>query len=166
MPATDVTGAFALAARDFPGALTLCLGFGERDFLMAKGADPLDALAALFPSKAALLLTALRTAPEAAFGSGAVVRLPIDTAGQAALAHFISRAFAREAGGAPRRLHDGPYGGSAFYAARGTYDLASTCNTWSGRGLRAAGLPIGGGIVTAGQVMGRARAIARAWRGR
>ena len=163
-PSADATGALAVAAGAFPGARVLCLGFGERNFFLARGADPLDAVAALFPSRAALLLTALRTAPEAAFGTRAVVRLPVGAAGRAGLIRFLAGAFAPGPDGAPRRLRDGPYPGSAFYAARGSYDLFSTCNTWSARGLRAAGVPIGSGIVTAGQVMGRARAIARVWR--
>lgn len=165
-PSADASGALAAAAKGFPGARVLCLGFGERDFFLARGADPLDAVAAVFPSRAALLLTALRASPEAAFGARAVVRLPIDAAGRAVLARFLARDFAPGGHGAPRWLRDGPYPGSAFYAARGSYDLFSTCNTWSARGLRAAGVPVGGGVITAGQVMGRARAIARAWRTR
>lgn len=161
---TDATGALAAAAKGFPGARVLCLGFGERNFFLAHGDDPLDALAAIFPSRAALLLTALRASPEAAFGSRAVVRLPVNAVGRARLAWFLANAFAPGPHGAPRWLRDGPYPGSAFYAARGTYDLFSTCNTWSARGLRAAGFPVANTIITADQVMGQARAIRRAWR--
>ena len=163
-PSADATGALAVAAEGFPGTRVLCLGFGARNFFLARGADPLDALAAMFPSRAALLLTALRVAPEAAFGARVVVRLPLGAAGRAGLIRFLADAFAPRPDGAPRWLRDGPYPGSVFYAAQGTYDLFSTCNTWSARGLLAAGVPVGEGIVTAGQVMGRARAIARVWR--
>ena len=165
-PSADASGALAAAATRFPGARVLCLGFGERNFFMAHGADPLGAVAAIFPSRAVLLLTALHRPPEAAFGARAVVRLPVGATGRAGLMRFLAGAFAPGPDGAPRPLRDGPYPGSAFYAARGTYDLFSTCNTWSARGLRAAGLPVGGGVITASQVMGQARAIARAWRAR
>ncbi len=160
VPAAEATGVFAAAASGFPGASVLCVGFGERGYLLARGADPFDAVAAIFPSRAALLLTALRAPPEAAFGRRHVVRLGIGRAGVAGLRAFLDRAFARAPDGAPARLRAGPYPGSAFYAATGTYDLFSTCNTWSARGLRAAGVPVGGGVVTAGQIMDRARAFA------
>jgi len=39
-------------------------------------------------------------------------------------------------------LGGGQYASSRFYAAREKYSLLRTCNTWTARALREAGLPI------------------------
>jgi hypothetical protein len=39
-------------------------------------------------------------------------------------------------------LGPGLYGNSRFYLSRETYHLFNTCNVWTARALRAAGLPI------------------------
>ncbi len=57
-------------------------------------------------------------------------------------------------------MGDGPYPGSVFYAARGTYDAFDTCNTWTAEMLHAGGLPMPtAGVLFAGQAMGMARRI-------
>ena len=138
----------------------LCFGFGERQYLVSQDHGLLTELSALLPSRAALLMTALRAPPQAAFGAENVVVLHVSPAAEAALRRFIGRSLKRDAAGAPIRLRDGPYPGSVFWAAAGTYDAFSTCNTWTADGLRAAGVTLGGPIVFAGQVMSQAREAA------
>lgn len=156
----DPLAPFAAA---FPGARTLCFGFGERQYLFSADHGLVEKLSALLPSRAVLLVTALPTSAAAAFGADKVVVLRLTDAGDAALRRFLRGAAEGDAQGAPRFLRQGPYPGSAFYAAVGTYDMLDTCNTWTAAGLRAAGLAAGGGpVVFAGQVMSRARRIAAA----
>lgn len=162
---TPADGADPLApfAAAFPGARTLCFGFGERQYLFSADHGLMEKLSALLPSRAVLLVTALPTAPAVAFGADKVVTLRLTDAGDAALHRFLRSTAEGDAGGAPWFLRQGPYPGSAYYAAIGTYDMLDTCNTWSVAGLRAAGLAPGGGpVVFAGQVMSRARRIAAA----
>ena len=45
----------------------MVFGFGERNYLMARSAGPVEMLSALFPSKSAILMTALRAPPTEAF---------------------------------------------------------------------------------------------------
>ena len=54
----------------------------------------------------------------------------------------MSRAYARDASGAPIDLGPGLYPGSRFYAATGRYSLFYTCNSWIAEALRAGGCPI------------------------
>jgi uncharacterized protein (TIGR02117 family) len=162
VPAGDATGGLAPLTAGFPGATVLCFGFGERAYLLDGNAGLGAMLAALLPSRAALLLTVLRASPEAAFGPPDVVRLGITSAGAARLVGFIAASLQRSAAGAPERLRPGPYAGSVFYAASGTYDALATCNSWSAAGLRAAGLPVDTAVVFAGQVMDQARRLAAA----
>ena len=59
-------------------------------------------------------------------------------------------------------LGQGQYANSRFYAARGKYSLLQTCNTWTARALRSAGLPITSlYAVSAGNVMAQTRPLGR-----
>ena len=53
----------------------------------------------------------------------------------------------------------GLYPDSAFYRAHGAFSLFNTCNTWTAKKLRAAGIDIvPSGITTADELMTRLRA--------
>ena len=67
LPVDEVTGALASLETDFPGVRFMVFGFGERNYLMARSAGPVEMLSALFPSKSAILMTALRAPPTEAF---------------------------------------------------------------------------------------------------
>jgi hypothetical protein len=117
-------------------------------------------LSALFPSRSALLMTALAATPDAAFGAGHVVALHISAEGLARIEDAVWQQLEKSPDGAPVVLADGPYPGSVFYAAQGTYDAFDTCNTWTADMLHAGGLPVPRtGVVFVGQVMGIARSI-------
>jgi uncharacterized protein (TIGR02117 family) len=156
LPAAELDSRFVPLVQLFPGVRFLVFGFGERAYLLSHDRGVGDAIAALFPSPSAMLVTALSASPEVAFDGETVVAVRVTPAGLQALSGFIADSFAD-----PRQpIADGPYPGSLFYAAVGTYDLAYTCNTWTAEGLRAAGLPVRpGGVVFASQVMGQLRPI-------
>jgi hypothetical protein len=117
-------------------------------------------LKALLPSRSAVLLTALKAGPAAAFGPHNVVALHVSPAGLAAIEDGIWREFELSGSGDPVRLAEGPYPGSDFYAAVDTYYGLFTCNTWTAETLHAGGLPIPvTGVLFSGQVMGPARWI-------
>ncbi|HKR45355.1 MAG TPA: hypothetical protein VJU59_37750 [Paraburkholderia sp.] len=63
----------------------------------------------LRPNRATVLMTLLRAAPEAAFGSQNVVEVPVDDAGLASVQRNLRTSLETDADGAPRRLADGPY---------------------------------------------------------
>ncbi len=144
----------------FPWVRFLTFGFGERQFLLTRRATFGGMLSAMLPSRSALLMTALATAPEAAFGAEHVVVLHISRDGLARIEAAVWQELEKSATGEPVLLAGGPYPGSVFYAARGTYDAFDTCNTWTADMLRAGGLPVpAAGVLFVGQVMGMARAI-------
>ncbi|WP_185218893.1 DUF2459 domain-containing protein [Paraburkholderia dinghuensis] len=136
----DVDAWVMTLARGFVGASVLCFGFGERQYVVERQHDPLTMVAALFPSRAALLMTVLRATPEEAFGAENVIEAPVGDAGLDGVQRFLRESFETDAAGNPQRLADGPYPGSLFFAASGTYDAFHTCNTWTARALRSAGL--------------------------
>lgn len=161
LAADDVHGPLAAVAQPFPGVRYLTFGFGERAFYAARHTNFVTMLTALFPSRAAILVTALRVPPAAAFGKTQVVALPLTAAGLTRLDAFLWSYLRKSHNGQPQFLAPGPYSGSLFYAAAGTYDASFTCNTWTVEALRVAGLPVSpDGVVFAGQVMARVRALA------
>ena len=161
LAADDVRGPLAAVNQPFPGVRYLTFGFGERAFYASRHTDLFTMLRALFPSRAAILVTALRVAPSDAFGRKHVVALPLTAADLTRLDAFLWSYLRKGRNDKPQVLAPGPYPGSLFYAAAGTYDVAFTCNTWTADGLHVADLPVSAeGVVFAGQVMGRVRALA------
>ena len=161
LPVDEVHGPLADLERDFPGVRFMVFGFGERDYLMTHGNGSGEMLTALFPSKSAILMTALRAPPTEAFSDEQVVTLRLTQGGVDALAELIWQALEKMPDGAAQRLADGPYPGSAFYASGETYDAFHTCNTWTALLLRDAGLPVDpSGVLFVGQVMRQVGAIA------
>lgn len=146
-------------AQGFEGARFLCFGFGERQYVVTREHGVLAALSALLPGQAAVLMTALRDSPAAAFGRSSVVTLGVSDAGLTGLQMFLQHSVQTDATGGPVRLADGPYPGSVFFAATGTYDAFYTCNTWTSDALRSAGLPIRGTVLFARDVMDQARQL-------
>lgn len=161
LPVEEISGPLAALEQPFPGVHVLTFGFGDRRFLLTRDRSPLAMLSALLPGRAALLITALRTEPEPAFGAAHVVRLHIGADDLVRLRDRLWREFAHAPGDQPVMLADGPYPGSLFYAASATYSGLYTCNTWTAEVARAGGLPMpASGVLFAGQVMGVARWIA------
>jgi uncharacterized protein (TIGR02117 family) len=162
LPADEITGPLAALENGFPGVQYLTLGFGEREFLTSREVSVGEALRALLPSRSALLITALRASPEAAFGAGNVVALHIATDGLVRLEQTLWLGVERTTADQPVSLGPGPYVGSKYYAALGTYDAFDTCNTWTATMLTTAGLPVSAsGVMFSGQVMDQARAVAQ-----
>jgi uncharacterized protein (TIGR02117 family) len=127
---------------DFPGSQYLSFGWGERNYYMARAPTLSDAMSALFPGPAVLLVTPLYRPPRESRASSQVFELGLSTEGLDRLSNYLWAAFEKSGDGTPRRLAAGPQPGSVFYAATGTYSSSYTCNTWTAEGLRAGGVPV------------------------
>jgi hypothetical protein len=161
----DADAHVASLAAALPGAQALCFGFGDREYMALHRHDLLTTLGSLLPSEAVLLVSPLRTTLDAGFGGQNTVSLGISRAGVAGLNAFLWRSVALDAAGAPRTLGPGRYPGDVFYAATDSYDGFNTCNTWTGSGLRAAGLPVDASVLLASEVMRQVRRLAAAQAG-
>ena len=154
LPVNEVTGPLASLEADFPGVRFVVFGFGERAYYMAQHVGSGEMLAALFPSKSAILMTALNAPPTVAFPDHRVAALRLSQQGVATIEDRIWQDLEKNADGSAVRLAPGPYLGSMFYAANETYDLFNTCNTWTAFLLRAGGVPLNPhGVLFASQVM-------------
>jgi uncharacterized protein (TIGR02117 family) len=145
---------------DFPGAQYLSFGWGERNYFMAREPTVGDAMSALFPGPAVLLVTPLYRPPRDSRPSGQVFEVGLSTAGLDRLSNHLWAAFEKSGDGTPRRLATGPEPGSVFYAATGTYSATYTCNTWTAESLRVGGIPVTpAGVVFASQVTDQLRSL-------
>lgn len=160
-PATEVTMPLAQLGQGFAGARTLVVGFGDRAYVLPGGKGFFGMLQALVPGRGLLLVTALRTTPQRAFGARNVVTLRLSRAGLDRVMRFVWHDTTHGAADRPHRVGDGPYPGSMFYASSATYAGYYTCNTWTADALHSAGLPVSAsGILLADQLMENARAAA------
>ena len=160
LPVRRLNGSWRVLLQDFPGADYLLFGWGERNYYMTKEPTAGDALQALFPGPAVLLVTPLDRPPPDALIGGRAFALGVTTWGFDRLANFIWAAFDKSAKGKPRRIGSGFSAGSVFYAASGTYSADYTCNTWTAEGLRVGGLPVtADGVVFAYQVVEQVQSL-------
>ena len=160
LPVEEIAGPLQILTTSFPGVRFLTFGFGERQFLIDRSRSAGAMLSALLPSESAVLMTALRASPAAAFGQENVVALHVSQAGLQAIKAEIWRGFERSATGEPVLLAEGPYPGSVYFAAGDTYSALFTCNTWTAATLRTSGLPVRDfGVLFAGQVMSQVRGL-------
>jgi uncharacterized protein (TIGR02117 family) len=158
LPADALDARFDALRAQFPGARAFTFGFGERLYVQKRDRTALDALRALLPSDGMVLVTALNTTPEGAFGREDAIPLAVSAAGFAAVVDFVRRSMSDDGAGAPVFVGDGPYPGSAFYASTLTYFGLYTCNTWTAEALRAGGVPMTtGAVLFADQVTGQVR---------
>jgi uncharacterized protein (TIGR02117 family) len=127
----------------FPAARFLEVGWGDRVFYQSPDAGIRLAIEASLASEGSVLHVAgLDLPPAEHFAHAEITPVVLSARGADALAHFVSRAYARDAAGRPIDLGPGLYPGSRFYAATGRYSLVYTCNSWIAGALRAAGCPI------------------------
>lgn len=161
LPARRLNASWNRLLRGFPGARYLLFGWGQREYYMARHPTVADALRALFPGPAVLLVTPLERPPPDALIGVKVFPVGLTTAGWDRLQAYVRAAFSRSADGEPRRVGSGLARGSVFYAATGSYSANDTCNTWVAKALHAGGLPVmPGGVVFAGQVVDQVRLLA------
>jgi len=160
LPVHAIHDPLRAVAPDFPGAQYLSLGWGERNYYMARAPTVGDAMSALFPGPAVLLVTPLYSPPRDSRANAQVFELSLSTAGFDRLLNYLWAAFEKSGDGPPRRVAAGPGPGSVFYAATGTYSASYTCNTWAAEGLRVGGVPVTpAGVVFVDQLTDQLRSL-------
>jgi len=143
---------------DFPEASWFEFGWGDAVYYPASDPSVGQALAAAFPGDAVVHLAGLPDHPSVVFPGTERIEVVLSESGFARLVAYLDASFDR--GAAPRAapVARGLYGFSRFYPATGRFHLFNTCNTWTARGLQAAGVPIDPvGVVSAAELVARLR---------
>jgi len=161
--AADVPARLVPEKRDFTGADYLEFGWGDRDYYMAPRVGPwVSFKAAFLPTASVVHVAGVRGSLQAAFPGSDIVQIRISRAALEGLLRYVHGAFDRERGPAAALA-------PGFYPGRDTFHLLRTCNVWTARALRAAGLPVRDALTVEG-VMSQVRplaagAVSGRWRG-
>jgi len=147
---------------DFPEALYLELGWGDRDFYQTPRAGlGILVQAALKSPASVLFVTGLPTAVTRYFPQADILAIPLSRRGLEELVRFIHATYKRDASGQTIPLGPGHnHRHSMFYLAEGDYSLFNTCNSWISKALQAAGLPMKSALRASG-VMSQAKRYGR-----
>ena len=157
--AADVAGPLAFIHRQFPGARYVFFGFGDERYVRSHSHQVPELIAAVWPGRGVILVTAIDNVPAEAFGANHVVAIDITATQLTALVRFIADSFAPSAA----LPESGPYADSRYYAASAGYSGMHTCNTWAAEALQRGGLPVSSrGILMAGQLWAQVRPLSRA----
>jgi uncharacterized protein (TIGR02117 family) len=146
---------------DFPEADYLEVGWGDHDYYRARDPGLWTALkAVLVPTSSVLHVVGFRGPVTEYFASSEVVRLELPQRDFGRLAQYVHDAHVRDGAPAAAALGPGLYGDGRFYPARESFQLFNTCNLWTARALRAAGLPVEDAITARG-LMSQVRALGK-----
>ncbi|MDO8840126.1 MAG: DUF2459 domain-containing protein [Parvibaculum sp.] len=129
-------------AADFAGAVYLEFGWGNAEFYPTPDPGIGATLRAALPGPAVVHVAPLDAPPGEAFIDVEEIALLLSAGEFRRLIDYLHESFEREG---ERRVWPsarGLYRFSMFYPATGRFHLFNTCNTWTARGLAAAGLDI------------------------
>jgi uncharacterized protein (TIGR02117 family) len=118
------------------------IGWGSEVFYRAKRISASVVARAVVPNSSVLHVVGWDDSPESVFQGGDLIRLEVDEAHFAALCRHVHDSYEVDRKGDPQDLGPGIYGDSRFFRAKGKYYFPNTCNVWTAKGLKAAGLPI------------------------
>jgi len=146
---------------DFADSEYVEVGWGNREFYTApEGTLGLALKAAFWPTPGVLHVVGFDGPVQQFFRQRQIVEILVSDRGFHRLAVFIGNAYATDGSGRTMVVGRGQYANSRFYVAREKYFLLKTCNTWTARALRSAGLPITAlYAVSAGNVMDQTRPL-------
>jgi len=156
----DIPAGLWPEARDFPRAEYLEVGWGDRDWYYGRNQGWGNALRAAFGfnNPSVLHVAGVRGTLMQEFPASEIIELMLSREGFEHLVRYIHDAYDRAGAPVAAPLGGGLYGDSRFYPGRETFNLLRTCNVWTARGLRGAGLPIEDSV-TLGGLMSQAREI-------
>jgi uncharacterized protein (TIGR02117 family) len=162
VPRADLPPDALPEAADFPDAAYLSYGWGDAEYFPTPQKTLAMTLrAALTPTPAVVHVAGLPADPRQVFPEDEVVALAASPSQVAALVAYLDDTFARDGADRLAASEPGLYAFSLFYPATGEFHLFNTCNTWTARGLQAAGWPVrAAGVVTAEELMTQVRPLA------
>ena len=148
--------------RDFPLAEYLEVGWGDRDYYYGRNQSLSGTLRAAFGSNnpSVLHVAGVRGPLAENFPASEIIEVMLPRDGFEQLIRYIHDAYDRAGAPAATALGPGLYGDGRFYPAWESFNLLRTCNVWTARGLRVAGLPVHDSIMREG-LMSQARAIGK-----
>jgi len=130
-------------------------GWGDKDYYQAKEVTTgLTLNAILWPTESVIHAVAVPKKADKYFSNSKVEKLCISGREYTSLLRFISESFYKDEHGKILELKGGIYGNSQFYKGVGNFYFMNTCNKWTAKGLKSAGMDISPTFkLTAGSIM-------------
>ena len=130
-------------------------GWGDKGFYQAKEITTgLTLKAILWPTESVIHAVAVPEKADKFFANSIVETLCLSGREYSSLLRFISESFYKDEYGKTSELKGGIYGDSQFYKGVGNFYFMNTCNKWTAKGLKSAGMDISPGLkLTAGSIM-------------
>lgn len=155
IPAKDLEGDLPELKNRFGNISYIELGWGDKGFYQAEKVTTGLTLKALFwPSAAIIHAVAVPSSPYDYFPNSEVLEVCLTNPGYTSLKKFVANSFYRDEFGHLLELKKGIYGDSQFYEGVGDYYFLNTCNKWTAKGLKSAGMNLSTTFkLTAGSVM-------------
>lgn len=154
IPAKDIQQRLPALKSRFGPTPHLEFGWGDKGFYQAQEITSGLTLQAIFwPTESVMHVVAVPRHPAQYFNAN-IETVCLDGNGYARLLKFIENSFLRGKTGGLVAQKTGLYGDSQFYTAVGDYYLMNTCNKWTAKGLRSAGLDLSTTFkLTSGSIM-------------
>ncbi|TNF38478.1 MAG: TIGR02117 family protein [Gammaproteobacteria bacterium] len=143
VPADDITSKLPQLKQRFPDSPYLEFGWGDRGFYQAQEITSGLTLQAIFwPTESVMHVVALPELPQDYFPSSEVLDICLSDQHYRALLQFLLNSFFYNEQGQIIPQKTGLYGDSQFYTGDGDYFLFNTCNKWTAKGLKSAGMEV------------------------
>ena len=127
----------------FKNALYYEIGWGDREFYQAnKVTTGLTVRTIFWPTESVVHIIAIPINPVRYFKKSELIELRLKDEAFLSLRKFISNSFKRGLDRQVIVLKKGIYGDSQFYKGEGDYYLMNTCNKWTAKGLKSAGVDL------------------------
>ena len=143
LPASEVITELPFLAQRFSPVPYFEFGWGDKGFYQAEEiTSGLTMRAILWPTETVMHVVAVTENPYRYFPESEVIELRLSSNELHSLQAFIQQSFFRDEHGQVVMLRNGIYGDSQFYEGQGEYYLMNTCNKWTAKGLKSAGMDI------------------------
>ena len=141
--AEDIQARLPQLKQRFGDSPNLEFGWGDKGFYQAKEITTgLTLRAVLWPTKSVVHAVAVPQTVKEYFPHSTIETICLGSSEYSSLLTFISNSFYKDQHGEIVALKNGIYGDSQFYAGVGDYYLMNTCNKWTAKGLKSAGMDI------------------------
>ncbi len=130
-------------------------GWGDKGFYQSREITASLVFSAIFwPTEAIVHVVAISGNSHRFFFGSEIEPVYLSDEEYSSLLKYISNSFRRNENREIIELEKGLYGDSQFYAGEGDYFLMNTCNKWTAKGLKSAGMDIGTTFtLTAGSII-------------
>lgn len=143
VPAEDIYRYVPELRERFGNTLQIEFGWGDKGFYQAKEITSGLTMRAIFwPTESVMHTVSVPEDVHEYFPYSIVEKICLNEQELSRLMMFISVSFDRDDNHKIIKLKNGLYGNSQFYKGIGNYYLMNTCNKWTAKGIRSAGIPV------------------------